>query len=229
MSISENIQHIKEKLNIAMKNREDCLGEVMLIGVSKTQPIQSIEEARLSGITVFGENKVQELLEKYEKVQGVSWHLIGHLQKNKVKYIVDKVDMIHSLDSVELAAEIDKRAKKINRKIPVLIQINIGREPSKSGIFEEEAGVFLDSLKKFENILVSGIMTIPPASDNKEQARTYFKKMRIIFEELKRYNYGNIQLEYLSMGMSGDFEIAVEEGANIVRVGTGIFGERVYN
>jgi pyridoxal phosphate enzyme (YggS family) len=229
MDISQNIEVIEERLkNAALKSgrkRED----IILVAVSKTQPLEKLIMASNCGLNVFGENKVQELTEKYPGLPNASWHLIGHLQRNKVKYIIDKVDLIHSLDNIELAEEIDKRAAKINRIMPVLIQINIGREDSKSGIFEEEIESFSEKIQRYNNILVSGIMAIPPVSDNKDETRIYFRRMKEIFEKVKEYKYGNFNIKYLSMGMTGDFEIAVEEGANIVRVGTGIFGERNYN
>ncbi|SKA83570.1 hypothetical protein SAMN05443428_105109 [Caloramator quimbayensis] len=228
MNLSENIEHVKERIERAAEKSKRNPKEIMLIAVSKTQSAEKIIKARDLGLEVFGENKVQEILSKYDEVKNVRWHMIGHLQRNKVKYIIDKVEMIHSLDSIELAQEINKRAEKIGKIMPVLIQINIGREDSKSGIYEEELEEFIEKLIDFKNILISGIMTIPPKSDNELEARMYFKKMRIIFENLKDYKYDNFDIKYLSMGMTADFEIAIEEGANIVRVGTGIFGERKY-
>lgn len=228
MSVSDNIDDIRQRLTHAVEAAGRKPGDIILVGVSKTQSIDKIKEAVASGIDSFGENKVQELLEKYDKVKDVKWHFIGHLQRNKVKYIIDKIEMIHSLDSIDLASEIDKRAGRINRIIPVLIQINIGKEESKSGIFEEDIEEFIEELKNFKNIVVSGIMTIPPASDNKERTRNYFRRMREIFEQFKNCKYSNFDFKYISMGMTEDFEIAVQEGANIIRIGTGIFGERVY-
>lgn len=147
--------------------------------------------------------------------------------KNKVKYIIDKVDLIHSLDNIELAQEIDKRAKKINRIMDVLIQINIGKEDTKFGIFEEDIYSFIDSINVFENINIKGLMCIPPAEASEDETRMYFKKMKKLFDEIKS-KYNTLDFKYLSMGMTDDFEIAIEEGANIIRVGTGIFGERIY-
>ncbi|MCX7883440.1 MAG: YggS family pyridoxal phosphate-dependent enzyme [Caloramator sp.] len=228
MNLSENIEHVKERIERAAKRSGRDSKEILLIAVSKTQSVEKIIKARDLGHEVFGENKVQEILAKYDEVKNVKWHMIGHLQRNKVKYIIDKVEMIHSLDSVELAQEINKRAEKIGKIMPVLIQINIGKEDSKSGIYEEELEEFIEKLIDFKNICISGIMTIPPKSDNELETRMYFKKMRIIFENLKNYKYDNFDIKYLSMGMTADFELAIEEGANIIRVGTGIFGKRKY-
>lgn len=229
MSVSSNIDDVRQRLTNAAEEVGKNPKDIILVGVSKTQSIEKIREAISSGIDTFGENKVQELMEKYDKASDVKWHFIGHLQRNKVKYIIDKVEMIHSLDNIELASEIDKRAAKINRIVPVLIQINIGKEESKSGIYEEDMAEFTSNLKEFKNIVVSGIMTIPPASDNKEHTRKYFRRMREIFEQYKNCLYINFDFKYISMGMTEDFEVAVQEGANIIRIGTGIFGERVYN
>jgi pyridoxal phosphate enzyme (YggS family) len=229
MRISENYKDIKEKIDRAKEKAERNDEEILLVGVSKTQPAEKLIEAFNCGLNVFGENKVQELIQKYPLVEGAKWHFIGHLQKNKVKYIIDKVELIHSLDNNELAEEINKRAGKINRIMPVLIQVNIGREDTKSGVFEEDVLEFSKLLSKYPNILVSGIMAIPPVNENDEDTRNYFKKVYKIYNEVKAYKYDNFDIKYLSMGMTGDFEIAIEEGANIIRVGTGIFGKRNYN
>lgn len=228
MSIGDNIKSIKERIEFAAKKAGRNPDDILLLAVSKTQSIDKIKEVRDLGIKTFGENKVQEIIAKYDYIKDVKWHMIGHLQRNKVKYIIDKVDMIHSLDSIELAQEIDKRAQKNNIIMPVLIQINIGKENSKSGIYEEELFSFIENIKDYKNILISGIMTIPPKTDNEKEIRVYFKRMRELFEMLKNIKSDNINIKYLSMGMTGDFEIAIEEGANIVRIGTGIFGERKY-
>lgn len=229
MEIIESYKDILARIEKAKEKAGRNDEEILLVGVSKTQPPEKLIEAFNCGLRVFGENKVQELVQKYPIVQGARWHFIGHLQKNKVKYIIDKVELIHSLDSIELAEEINKRAGRINRIMPVLVQVNIGKEETKSGIFEEEVFEFSKQLCKYPNILVSGIMAIPPANSNNEITRAYFKRVYNIFKEVKTYKYDNFDIKYLSMGMTGDFEIAIEEGANIVRVGTGIFGQRNYN
>lgn len=229
MDICENIREVKERMaNAAIKSGRN-INDITLVAVSKTKPAEYILEAQKCGQNIFGENKVQEIVQKYDVVKGAEWHMIGHLQKNKVKYIIDKVKMIHSLDNLDLAEEIDKRAKKGNIVMPVLIQVNIGREDTKSGIYEEELDSFLQKLTNFENILVSGIMTIPPRSDNRLMTREYFKRTKALFDNMKGFKADNFNARYLSMGMTADYDIAIEEGANIVRVGTGIFGERNYN
>lgn len=229
MDICENINEVKERMaNAAIKSGRN-INDIILVAVSKTKPAEYLLEAQRCGQNIFGENKVQEIVQKYDVVKGAQWHMIGHLQKNKVKYIIDKVKMIHSLDNLELAEEIDKRANKNNIIMPVLIQINIGREDTKSGIYEEELDSFQQKLTDYKNILVSGIMTIPPRSDNKLKTRDYFKKTKVLFDKMKEFKADNFNVKYLSMGMTADYDIAIEEGANIVRVGTGIFGARNYN
>lgn len=219
MGIKENIEEIKSKIPANVK----------LLAVSKTKPIEALEEAYAAGMREFGENKVQELLDKEEKFhKDVKWHLIGHLQTNKVKYLVDKVYMIHSLDSIKLLDEIEKIYGKNEKTVNTLIQINIGREESKSGILEENLNEFIEAIEKCDHVLVKGIMVIIPKGDE-ESNRYYFKKTKEIFEELKIKTYKNISMDILSMGMTNDYMTAIEEGSNLVRVGTGIFGERNYN
>lgn len=229
MEISINYDEINEIIERAKERAGRKADEILLVGVSKTQPPEKLKEAFNCGIKVFGENKVQELIEKYPLIEGAKWHFIGHLQKNKVKYIIDKVELIHSLDSNELAEEINKRAGRVNRIMPVLIQVNIGREDTKSGVLEEEVLEFSKLISKYPNIQVLGIMAIPPVNEDDGVTRAYFKKVYNIYNEVKTYKYDNFEIKYLSMGMTGDFEIAIEEGANIIRVGTGIFGKRNYN
>lgn len=228
MDIANRIHEVRRRILDAAKRAGRDEKEITLVAVSKTQPAEVLVGAYNEGIRIFGENKVQELIEKYPALQNVSWHLVGHLQKNKVKYIVDKVSLIHSLDSVELAEEINKRAKASGKVVNVLIQINIGKEETKSGIYEEDLEDFTEKLSEYDGIRILGIMAIPPASENPEDSRKYFRRMRELFEKLKDKKYDNFDIKYLSMGMTNDFEIAIEEGANIVRVGTGIFGERNY-
>lgn len=218
MGIKENIEHIRKLIP------ED----VQLLAVSKTKPLEYLEEAYNCGIRDFGENKVQELVEKYENFhKDVRWHLIGHLQTNKVKYLVDKVFLIHSLDSINLLNQIEKVFGKAGKTAHALIQINIGREESKTGILEEDLEEFIQAIEKCNHVLIKGIMVIIPQGDE-ESNRKYFKKTKKIFEELKQRNFKNIQMQILSMGMTHDFETAIEEGSTLVRVGTGIFGERNY-
>ena len=218
MGIKENIEYLK-------KNIPD---DVKLLAVSKTKPLEYLEEAYQCGIRDFGENKVQELVEKYENFhKDVKWHLIGHLQTNKVKYLVDKVFLIHSLDSVNLLNQIEKVFGKAGKIADTLIQINIGREESKTGIFEEDLESFLAEIEKCDHVSVKGIMVIIPQGDE-ESNRRYFRKTKQIFEGLKAREFKNITMQILSMGMTHDYETAIEEGSTLVRIGTGIFGERNY-
>lgn len=220
MSIGENLNSIKKEIG----------NNVNLIAVSKTKPIEDIEKAYNLGIRDFGENKVQELVEKVEQFEkkDVNWHLIGHLQRNKVKYIVGKVYLIHSLDSIRLLKEIEKRYKEEDKIAKVLIQINIGEDENKYGIKEEQLEDMISACEKCNNIKVEGLMAVLPMEDS-ETCRKHFEEMRKIFDNLKSKNFKNIQMKYLSMGMSGDYKIAIEEGANMVRIGQGIFGKRDYN
>lgn len=220
MSIGENLNSIKKEIG----------NNVNLIAVSKTKPIEDIEKAYNLGIRDFGENKVQELVEKVEQFQkkDVNWHLIGHLQRNKVKYIVGKVHLIHSLDSIRLLKEIEKRYKEEDKIAKLLIQINIGEDENKYGIKEEQLEDMISACEKCNNIKVEGLMAVLPMEDS-ETCRKYFEEMRKIFDNLKSKSFKNIQMKYLSMGMSGDYKIAIEEGANMVRIGQGIFGKRDYN
>lgn len=201
---------------------------VNLIAVSKTKPLEDLEEAYKCGIRDFGENKVQELCEKYENFhKDVRWHLIGHLQKNKVKYIVGKVHLIHSLDSISLVKELEKRFSKENIVANTLIQLNIGRESQKYGVLEEDIYDIIKEIEKCNNILVKGLMVIIPKGSKEENIK-YFRKTKEIFEKLKNQEFNNISMEILSMGMTHDYEEAIDEGSNLIRVGEGIFGKRDY-
>jgi len=202
--------------------------DVTLIAVSKTKPIEAIEEAYNMGIRDFGENKVQELVDKYDKLpKDIRWHLIGHLQRNKVKYIVGKVHLIHSLDGLKLLDEIEKQYKANNAIAQVLIQINIGKEESKTGAYLENLEELLEACEVCNHVKVKGLMAIIPQG-SEESCRDYFKKMKNIFCELKKRKFNNITMEVLSMGMTDDYQIAIEEGSNMVRIGSGIFGKRNY-
>lgn len=219
MSIAENLDKIKNSIPEGVK----------LVAVSKTKPVEDLKEAYDCGIRDFGENKVQELLTKYDEFHNdVRWHLIGHLQVNKVKYIVGKVFLIHSLDSIKLLKELEKRYAKENLCADVLIEINIGREESKSGILLENLDELLSECEKCSNVKVKGLMTVIPIGDE-ESNKKYFSQMKSLFEKLKVMNLKNIEMKYLSMGMTGDYKTAILEGANIVRIGQGIFGKRNYN
>lgn len=227
-TIGENYLSVKERVAAAAQKSGRTGEDIMLIAVSKTKPVSEIKQAVEAGAHILGENKVQEVMAKYDEIQGVDWHLIGHLQTNKVKYIIDKVKMIHSVDSLKLAQEISKRAVKAGVVMDVLVEVNIGGEESKSGVAPEEAEKLCLDISALDGIKVSGLMCVAPAVENAEDARIYFRKMNKLFVDIKSKNYDNIDMVYLSMGMTHDFEVAIEEGANIVRVGTAIFGARNY-
>lgn len=217
--IKQNIEELKSKIP----------EEVKLLAVSKTKPLEELEEAYIAGMRDFGENKVQELVKKSENFHDdVRWHFIGQLQSNKVKYLVDKVYLIHSLGSFSLLKEIEKVYGKADKVANALIQINIGKEESKSGILEEDLYGFIEEIERCNHVSVKGIMVIIPIGDE-ESNRKYFRRTKEIFDELKEKKYINITMEILSMGMTHDFMTAIEEGSNLVRIGTGIFGERNYN
>ena len=228
-SIRENILKVEEKVAAAAERSGRKREDVLLLAVSKTKPVEVIREAVDCGLTSLGENKVQEIMEKYEPMgPGVHWHLIGHLQTNKVKYIIDKVDMIHSVDSLRLAEEIDKRGAAKDIVMPVLIEVNMADEESKFGVKPEEVENLLRQLSQMEHISVKGLMTVAPFVEEPEENRVYFRKMRELLVDMNAKKIDNITMDQLSMGMTGDYEVAIEEGATIVRVGTGIFGERFY-
>lgn len=227
MTIKENIKSVREKMKSACIRSGRDIDEVKLVAVTKTIDAGRIMEVVECGAGILGENKVQEVLEKYDHVQGnVQWHMIGHLQTNKVKYIADKVSMIHSLDSIKLAEEIDRRLYDLGRSMDVLVEINIGGEESKHGIRPEDTKEFIESVCKYNNLKILGLMTVAPAFDDLEKVRPYFKEMKNIFKSIGMGNMKNVEMKYLSMGMTNDFEIALEEGSNIIRIGTGIFGPR---
>ncbi|KPU43999.1 hypothetical protein OXPF_21640 [Oxobacter pfennigii] len=229
MTISENLFSIKKRIDSALLRAGRKGEDVKLIAVTKTMSVDKISETLSCGVHVFGENKVQELVDKYPKLAGeIEWHLIGHLQTNKVKYIADKVSMIHSVDSVKLAQEIDKRFGAIKKVIDILVEVNIDREESKHGVDPNSVMEFINSINTYENLKICGLMTVAPMAENPEDARIYFKRMKEIFEDIKKSNIDNIDMKYLSMGMTNDFETAIEEGANIIRIGSGIFGPRNY-
>lgn len=217
--IGKNFREVRETLD----------EKVILIAVTKTHSYLEINEAIDSGVTNIGENKVQEVIEKYDKVKPVKWHFIGHLQTNKVKYIIDKVDLIHSVDTMKLAKEIDKRAKQVRRAMDVLIQVNAAGEESKFGVTSGECeGLIREILEHCENIVIRGIMFVAPFAEDCEDVRPYFTKAKKQYEALGEISHPNLRFSYLSMGMSHDYRVAVEEGSNMVRIGSAIFGHRVY-
>ena len=228
MSIRENIEHINQ-LKAEAAERSGRSGEdVLLVAVTKLHDVDEINEAIDCGITDIGENKVQEIMDKFDHVKPVRWHLIGHLQTNKVKYIIDKVDMIHSVESLKLAQEIEKRAAQKDVVMDVLIEVNMGGEESKFGVAPEETEALLREISVMEHIRVRGLMTVAPFVEDQEENREVFRQMRELLVDMNSKKIDNIKMDTLSMGMTGDYEVAIEEGATIVRVGTGIFGERYY-
>ncbi|MBD5520547.1 MAG: YggS family pyridoxal phosphate-dependent enzyme [Lachnospiraceae bacterium] len=227
--IQENIKHVEEKIDAACKKSGRNPEDVTLIAVSKTKPISMLKEAYDYGCRDFGENKVQELVDKWEQLpKDIRWHMIGHLQRNKVKYIVDKVYLIHSVDSLRLAEEISKEACKKDVTVSILVEVNVAGEESKFGSTCEEAYKLVEDIAKLPNIVVKGLMTIAPYVENSEENRQYFEKLHQIYVDIVDKNIDNVYMDELSMGMTGDYEVAVTEGATYVRVGTGIFGERNY-
>ena len=226
----ENYEKVVENVKKACERSGRNFQDVTIIAVSKTKPLSDVEELLAHGITEFGENKVQEMVDKYEHVsKPVNWHLIGHLQTNKVKYIVDKACLIHSVDSVHLAKEIEKEAAKKDVIVNVLLEVNIAQEETKFGIREDEVYSLIDAIKDMPHIRVKGLMTIAPFVENPEENRGYFRKMHQLSLDIKSKCIDNIDMSVLSMGMTNDYEIAVEEGATMIRVGTAIFGARNYN
>ncbi|MGB4438073.1 MAG: YggS family pyridoxal phosphate-dependent enzyme [Sedimentibacter sp.] len=230
MNIKENIELILKRTADAARRSGREPEDITVIAVSKTVDSIRAREAVESGISDLGENRVQELMNKYEQLSdlNIKWHMIGHLQKNKVKYIIDKAELIHSVENLELANEINKRAAQNNLTANILIELNIGEEESKFGINEENVYDFVKSMEQFDNIKVLGLMTVAPYCENPEDIRWVFRKMKEIFDKIALMNLKNTDMKYLSMGMTNDFEIAIEEGSNIVRIGTAIFGARKY-
>ncbi|MEE1101542.1 MAG: YggS family pyridoxal phosphate-dependent enzyme [Agathobacter sp.] len=219
-------KNIMEACNKSGRNRN----EITLIAVSKTKPIEMLQEIYNENIRDFGENKVQEMCDKIEHLpKDINWHMIGHLQTNKVKYIVGKTKLIHSVDSLHLAKEIQKQAKKNNVIVSILIEVNIAEEESKFGIHKDETIELVKEISQFENIRIMGLMTIAPYVENPEDNREYFKAIKELSVDIDKQNIDNVSMSVLSMGMTGDYTVAIEEGATCVRVGTGIFGERIYN
>ena len=227
--LKENLANVEKNIEQACKNAGRSRDEVTLIAVSKTKPVEMLQEIYDENIRDFGENKVQELCSKMEQLPSdIRWHMIGHLQRNKVKYIVGKVELIHSVDTYRLAEEINIQAKKQNVIVPILVEVNIAHEESKFGISAGDAILLVEEISKLENIRIKGLMTIAPYVENPEDNRLYFRKIKQLSVDITNKNIDNVSMEILSMGMTGDYMVAIEEGATMVRVGTGIFGERNY-
>jgi len=229
MDIKNNILEIKDKIEKSLEGTDKTVDDITIVAVSKNVDSQKVVEAFNEGLINFGENRVQEFLKKFEEInEKISWHMIGHLQRNKVKYIYDKVDLIHSVDSIRLAKRINKYGRKNNKPIIILLEVNVAEDDSKFGFKTEELENAINEIAEFEYISIKGLMTVAPYFDDPEEARPIFKKLKLFFDNLSKLEYNNVSMEYLSMGMSNDYHIAVEEGANIVRIGTDIFGERKY-
>lgn len=227
--LKDNYDNVVQKIAAACEKTGRNPEEVTLVAVSKTKPATMIRELYDHGCRDFGENYVQELVDKYEELpKDIRWHMIGHLQRNKVKYIVDKVAMIHSVDSLRLAQEISKEAQKKNVEVDVLIEVNVAMEESKFGAKVSETALLAEEIAKLPGIHVKGLMTSAPYVENAEENRQYFAQLKQLSVDISAKNIDNVSMDVLSMGMTGDYEVAVSEGADLVRVGTGIFGKRHY-
>lgn len=228
--IKKNLEVIKEKIDRAAQKSGRKGTDITVIAVTKTIDVARINELISYGIQNIGENKAQELKDKYPQIDpSVNWHFIGHLQSNKIKYIIDKVKLIHSVDSEKLAYNINEAAKKHDKVMDILLQVNVAEDENKFGLSYKEVEPLLYKLKDLKNIRVRGLMTIVPYDEEAENNRLYFRRMKQLAVDIDNQNIDNISMEFLSMGMTNDFEIAIEEGSNMVRIGTGIFGARNYN
>lgn len=228
--VAQNVSALQEQICQAAAAAGRDPAQVRLMAVTKTVDPELVNAAIDAGITLLGENKAQELCAKYDSYHkdGVEIHFIGHLQTNKVRQIVDKVQMIESVDSLPLAEEINKRCAALNKQMPILIEVNIGREESKSGVLPEDLPALLEEISKLPAVSVRGLMAIPPVCENNEQVSQYFYQIQQLFIDIKQKKYDNINMEILSMGMSGDYQTAIAYGSNIVRIGTAMFGQRNY-
>ena len=228
--LKQNLKEVQDNIAMACQKAGRSIDEVTLIAVSKTKPLKDLEEVLDCGIMEFGENKVQELCDKYDNIKSpVHWHMIGHLQTNKVKYIVDKVSLIHSVDSVKLAKQIEKEAEKKQVTVPILIEVNVAQEESKFGVTLDQTLALIKEISQFPHISIKGLMTIAPFVDNPEDNRGYFKALKKLSQDIHSQTIPGVSMDCLSMGMTNDYMVAIEEGATMVRVGTGIFGARNYN
>ena len=227
--LKENYRNVQENIQRACEKVNRSVDEVTLISVSKTKPLTMLQEAYDCGAREYGENKVQEMTEKEGQLpKDIHWHMIGHLQTNKVKYIAPYVHLIHSVDSLKLAQEINRQGEKCNRSIPILIEVNIAEEESKFGIKKDETISLVREISKLPHVAIKGLMTIAPFVDDPEDNRVYFRGIKELSVDIANENIDNVCMDVLSMGMTGDYMVAIEEGATMVRVGTGIFGERDY-
>ena len=227
--VGENYREVDERVRKACERSGRSRSEVTLIAVSKTKPVDMIREAMEAGACVFGENKVQELCEKWEELpKELHWHMIGHLQRNKVKYVVGRAELIHSVDSLRLAEEISREAVKKKLQAKILIEVNVAEEESKFGVRVDGAEELIRRAAVLPNVCICGLMTIAPYVTDPEENRPIFRSLKKLAVDIKKKNIDNVHMDVLSMGMTGDYEVAIEEGATMVRVGTGIFGERNY-
>ena len=227
--LKENYRNVQENIQRACEKVNRSVDEVTLISVSKTKPLSMLQEAYDCGAREYGENKVQEMTEKEGQLpKDIHWHMIGHLQTNKVKYIAPYVHLIHSVDSLKLAQEINRQGEKCNRSIPILIEVDIAEEESKFGIKKDETISLVREISKLPHVAIKGLMTIAPFVDDPEDNRVYFRGIKELSVDIANENIDNVCMDILSMGMTGDYMVAIEEGATMVRVGTGIFGERDY-
>ena len=226
--MKDRLERVKERIARVAEACGRPADSVRLVAVSKTMPVEVVREAIEAGVTDLGENYIQEAREKFNTLANlpVAWHFIGHLQSNKAKYAVRMFDLIHSVDSLKLATALDRYAEKIDRVQPILIQVNVAREDSKSGIYAEEALPLVKAVAGMKNISLRGLMTIPPYFNAPEKVRPFFAALRELRDRIRKEGIANIEMNELSMGMTGDFEAAIEEGATMVRIGTAIFGER---
>ncbi len=228
--LKDNYTNVENRISKACARAGRDRSEVTLIAVSKTKPVDMLREIYDAGARCFGENKVQEICEKYDKLpEDVSWHMIGHLQRNKVRQVIDKAALIHSVDSYRLAQEISVQAQKRGITVPILVEVNIAQEESKFGISAGDTVQLVEEIAVLPNLRIQGLMTIAPATDDPEDNRAYFRQIKQLSVDIKNKNIDNVCMEILSMGMTGDYEVAIEEGATMVRVGTGIFGARNYS
>lgn len=227
--IHEHLTQTRQNIDRACQRAGRGTEEVELIAVSKTKPLSMLQEAYEAGVRDFGENKVQELVDKYEALpKDIRWHMIGHLQRNKVKYLVGKVYLIHSVDSLRLAQEIQKEAEKKQTEVNILVEVNVAGEESKFGSSREETLRLVEEIALLPSVHIQGLMTVAPYVEDPEENRVIFADLRQLAVDIKQENIDNVNMHVLSMGMTGDYQVAVEEGATYVRVGTGIFGNRSY-
>ena len=227
--LKDQLQEVEKRIQAACDRAGRKREEVTLIAVSKTKPVETLQEAYDLGVRIFGENKVQELTAKYEALpKDIHWHMIGHLQTNKVKYIIDKAELIHSVDSLKLAETIEKEAAKHDLIADILVEVNVAEEESKFGMKMEEVIPFVEKVSAFPHVRVRGLMTIAPFVEDPEENRSIFADLHKLYIDIKKKNHDNDTVSVLSMGMTNDYEVAIEEGATMVRIGTGIFGARNY-